>query len=61
MGTKRWTLNGELHRRDGPALEWPDGTKGWCLNGMRYKEGDYWEELFKRGIITKRELFLRLL
>ena len=31
-GTKRWYLNGELHRGDGPAVEYADGTKSWYLN-----------------------------
>jgi hypothetical protein len=26
-------LNGELHREDGPAAEWADGSKAWWLNG----------------------------
>ncbi len=26
-GTKRWYLNGRLHRDGGPAIEHPDGTK----------------------------------
>jgi len=25
-------LNGKLHREDGPAEEWADGTKYWFLN-----------------------------
>ena len=30
---KAWFLNGKLHREDGPAIEWADGTKVWYLNG----------------------------
>ena len=37
-GTKKWYLNGELHREDGPAVEWSDGTKSWYLNGERHRE-----------------------
>ena len=37
-GTKRWYLNGKLHREDGPAIEWADGTKYWYLNGQRHRE-----------------------
>jgi hypothetical protein len=36
-GTKRWHLNGALHRTDGPALEWVDGTKEWWVNGLRHR------------------------
>ena len=31
-------LEGELHREDGPAVEWADGTKSWWLNGQRHRE-----------------------
>ena len=37
-GTKRWYLNGNLHREDGPAIEWITGTKYWCLNGKYHRE-----------------------
>ena len=36
-GSKRWYLNGELHRTDGPALEYPDGDKRWYLNGKYHR------------------------
>jgi hypothetical protein len=29
---------GQLHREDGPAIEHPDGTKVWFLNGLRHRE-----------------------
>jgi hypothetical protein len=32
-GTKRWFLNEELHRVDGPAVELSNGSKYWFLNG----------------------------
>ena len=38
FGSKHWWLNGELHREDGPALEWADGTKQWHLNGNLHRE-----------------------
>jgi hypothetical protein len=37
-GTKRWYLNGELHREDGPALEYADGNKYWFLNDKLHRE-----------------------
>ncbi len=37
-GTKEWWLNGNLHREDGPAIEWADGSKLWYLNGNRHRE-----------------------
>lgn len=36
-GTKEWYLNGELHREDGPAIEWTDGRKAWYLNGRLHR------------------------
>lgn len=41
QGTKRWRLNGKLHRTDGPAVIWVDGLNEWCeewwLNGKRHR------------------------
>ena len=39
-GTKRWYLNDQLHREDGPAIEWSDGSKEWYLNGELHREDD---------------------
>jgi hypothetical protein len=36
-GTKRWLLDGELHRVDGPAIEWLNGTKKWYLAGLLHR------------------------
>ena len=37
-GTKSWYLNDQLHREDGPAIEYADGTKFWYINGKRHRE-----------------------
>ena len=37
-GTKRWSLSGELHREDGPAIEYANGSKFWCRNGKLHRE-----------------------
>ena len=29
---------GQLHREDGPAIEWENGYKAWYLNGLRHRE-----------------------
>jgi hypothetical protein len=29
---------GQLHREDGPAVEWGDGGQEWYLNGARHRE-----------------------
>ena len=36
-GIKRWYLNGNLHREDGPAIEWAGG-KRWYLNDRLHRE-----------------------
>ena len=37
-GDKSWYLNGELHREDGPAIEFSNGNKLWYLNGKLHRE-----------------------
>ena len=37
-GDKIWYLNGNLHREDGPAVEYANGDKIWYLNGNRHRE-----------------------
>jgi len=36
-GTKHWYLDGNLHREDGPAVEFADGTKYWFLDGKIHR------------------------
>ena len=38
FGVKRWFLNEQLHREDGPAVESAAGDKEWRLNGERHRE-----------------------
>ena len=33
-----WCLNDKLHREDGPAIEFGDGSKWWFLNGKFHRE-----------------------
>ena len=33
-----WYQNGELHREDGPAIEWADGDKEFYINGEELTE-----------------------
>jgi hypothetical protein len=35
---KRFYLNGKLHREDGPAVIYPNGTKVWLLNDKLHRE-----------------------
>ena len=40
-GTKKWYLNGKLHREDGPAIVWADGEKEWYLDGKEVTEEEH--------------------
>ncbi len=37
-GTKRWYRNGELHRKDGPAVVTARGSKRWFRNGYAHRD-----------------------
>jgi hypothetical protein len=38
-GTKRWKLpNGQLHRKNGPAIERSNGYKAWYLNSLCHRK-----------------------
>ena len=34
-------MNDELHREDGPAIEYSDGTKLWFLHGKYLTEAEF--------------------
>ena len=44
-GTKRWfNSTRQLHREDGPAIEWSHGTKSWWINGQSHRlNGPAWQ------------------
>ena len=37
-GIKQWYLNDQLHREDGPAIEYANGIKYWFLNDQLHRE-----------------------
>ncbi len=39
IGTKRWYLNGRLHRDGEPAIECSSGTTEWYHRGQRHRDG----------------------
>jgi hypothetical protein len=43
-GERRWYLNGELHREDGPAVEYASGREFWYLNGEQLTEAEHAEK-----------------
>ena len=34
-------MDDELHRTDGPAVEYPSGTNKWYINGIEYTEEEF--------------------
>lgn len=36
---RHYYFNNKLHREDGPAVEWGNGTKFWYRNGKFHREG----------------------
>ena len=36
-GDTFWNLNGKLHRKNGPAVEYADGDKFWYRNGELHR------------------------
>jgi broad-specificity NMP kinase len=49
--TKCWYLNDKLHREDGPAFEWADGTKEWWLDGEELTEAEFNAKMKKTIVI----------
>ena len=63
-----WYLNGELHRVDGPALEFATGAKSWYQKGQLHREdgpavegADGTREWHLRGIEVTEEQFNKTL
>ena len=50
-GTKRWYLNNQLHRTDGPAIEYYNGYKYWYINGVGLSEKEYLRLIRKKKLI----------
>jgi hypothetical protein len=61
-GDKTWRKDGNLHRIDGPAVEWVSGSKFWYQNGklhrddgpaVEYVDGDkFW---YQRGNLHRTD------
>jgi len=68
-GDKHWYLNDELHREDGPAVEYDSGAnKLWYLNGKLHREdgpATEWSDGSKNWYLngkklTKKEFLKRI-
>ena len=49
----RWLLNGKLHREDGPAIEYANGTKEWYVDGKKIEVPNNDNDIFLRMINLK--------
>ena len=47
FGTKQWYFDDRLHREDGPAVEFANGSKSYYLHGAEYPEAAWREKLNK--------------
>jgi len=55
-GDKHWNLNGKLHREDGPAVEFANGTKYCYLNDKRLTEDQFNEAMDSTKELTISEI-----
>ena len=53
--SKRWYKEGNLHREDGPAVEFKDGNKLWYLEGYIYTKEEYNSKLNNEKVYTEEE------
>ena len=47
-GDREWYQYNLRHREDGPAIEHADGYRKWFLNGKKYTEEEFEQELLVR-------------
>ena len=66
-GDKEWFINGQLHREDGPAIEYADGTKHWFLDGQLHREdgpafehADGYKRWYLNGLCITEEDFNKI-
>jgi hypothetical protein len=52
-----WYLNGKLHRNNGPAIEFADGTKFWYLNDKQVTEAEHAEQTNPAVEMTMAEIY----
>jgi len=65
---KRYYNGYLLHRKDGPAVEWKDGSKFWYLEGQRHREDGPAQDFYNgfknwylNGINYSEEEYLRIM
>jgi len=43
--TEWYNSDNKLDRDDGPAIEWHDGSKRYCLDGIKYSKKEYYNKI----------------
>lgn len=52
-GTKEWYMGSYLHRTDGPAIEWSDGSKAYWYRGVKISEEEYFSKEFQVKMVME--------
>ena len=53
VGGVVWYKDGLLHRTDGPAVEYPNGSKEWWVNGVKLSEKEFMEKTMSDEKVVK--------
>ena len=71
LGTARYYCNGQLHREDGPAIEYTNGSNSWYFHGLLHREDGpavinadgtmIWYYNYSMVDVSSNEEFLRLM
>lgn len=57
---KAWYVADKLHRTDGPAVEYDDGTEEWWINGFNMSEAEFNEYMSKGSTLLKNVITNRI-
>ena len=49
-----------IHREDGPAIEWQDGSKEWYLNHEKLSEEEFLKQTAPEIVLTMDEIAAKL-
>lgn len=54
-----WYRENILHKEDGPAIEWADGTRAFFLNGNQLTEEEFSQWFEKKTLQRKTKLYFK--
>jgi len=57
FGDRKYYLDDELHREDGPAVEYSNGDKEWRLNGKELTEEEFNKKITELNVSKIHELW----